>query len=317
MKYERSLHSMKRGNVTLLFILLYFSNGKAQDDVVKSVQLGEVVISAQTAGFSVDEFIANVKTDTTFYKAFLNLKYFPHKMKGEVTVFNKKDKEKGQMFRTGELLNDKGLVTVNILEERTNGKIKDKKGNFNYLTAEMYDEVFFPKGSERVSNKIHSTEQQIDKSSKFDRHKSELKKFMFNPGAEISSVPLIGDKLAIFEDEMVPYYDYFIWTATYADTIPCWVFTAKQKEDVKDGKTVIKDLTSWFDQETMNVMMREYTIRYNSIIMDFDITIKVNNTYVDGQLVPTRINYDGMWDIPFKKAEVINFWLDLREWEVW
>ena len=289
----------------------------AQNDVVKSVQLDEVVISAQTSGFSVEEFITNVKTDTTFYKAFLNLKYFPHKMMGEVTVFNKKEKEKGQMFRTGELLNDNGLVTVHILEERTNGKIKDKKGEFKYLTAEMYDEVFFPKGSERVSNKIHSTEQQIDKSSKFDRHKSELKKFMFNPGAEISSVPFIGNKLAIFEDDMVPYYDYFIWTSTYTDSIPCWVFTAKQKEDVKDGKTVIKDLTSWFDQETMNVMMREYTIRYNSIIMDFDITIKVTNTYVDGHLVPERIIYDGMWDIPFKKAEVISFWLDLREWEVW
>jgi len=302
------------------FILLFLVLGvlsQAQNDVVKSVQLDEVIISAQTSDFSVEEFIIKVKSDTTFYKAFLNLKYFPHEMVGEVTVFNKKEKEKGQMFRVAELMNDDGQVTVNILEERTNGKIMNRKGEFKYLTAEMYDEVFFPKGSERVSNLIHSTEQQIDKSSKFDRHKSELKKFMFNPGAEISSVPLIGEKLAIFEDDMVPYYDYFIWTATYADSIPCWVFTAKQKEGVKEGKTVIKDLTSWFDQETMNVMMREYTIRYNSIIMDFDITIKVTNTYVDGILVPKRINYNGMWDIPFKKAEVISFWLDLRNWEVW
>ena len=42
-------------------------------------------------------------------------------------------------------------------------------------------------------------EQEIDRSSRFDKYKSELKKFMFNPGQEIASVPLIGDKLALFE----------------------------------------------------------------------------------------------------------------------
>ncbi len=123
--------------------------------------------------------------------------------------------------------------------------------------------------------------------------------------------------MAIFEDDMVPYYDYFIWAADYTDSIPCWVFTAKQKEGIKDNKTVIKDLTSWFDQENMAVMMREYTIRHNSIILDFDIHIKVTNMYMDGQLVPKRIEYSGMWDIPFKKAEVIDFWLSLSNWEVW
>jgi len=288
-----------RGEWLYLVMLVIGFPTYAQNDVVKSVQLDEVVISAQASGFSVEEFMENVKADTTFYKAFLNLKYFPHKMSGEVLVFNKKEKEKGQMFRVAELLNDNGLV------------------EFKYLTAEMYDEVFFPKTPERVSNRIQITEQEIDRSSKFERHKSELKKFMFNPGSEISSVPLIGNKMAIFEDDMVPFYDYFIWTANYADTIPCWVFTAKQKEGVKDGKTVIKDITSWFDQETMSVMLREYTILYNSIILDFDIHIKVTNTFVDDQLVPERIEYNGMWDIPFKKAEVIDFWLSLSDWEVW
>lgn len=308
---------MKNSSIALLIILFSFLKVEAQNDVVKSVQLDEVVINAQASGFSIEEFMQNVKSDSTFYKAFLNLKYFPHRMSGEVLVFNKKEKEKGQMFRVAQLLNDGGLVSVKILEERTNGKIKNKNGEFKYLTAEMYDEVFFPKTPERTSNLIHNTEQEIDRSSKFDRHKSELKKFMFNPGSEISSVPFIGDKMAIFGDDMVPYYDYFIWTANYADSIPCWVFTAKQKEGVKDGKTVIKDLTSWFDQETMSVMLREYTIRYNSMILDFDIHIKVTNTFVDGQLVPERIEYNGNWDIPFKKAEVIDFWLSLSNWEVW
>ena len=298
-----------------LIVLVRF--GMAQEDVVKSVQLGEVVISAQAEGFSTAEFIENVRSDTTFYQAFLNLKYYPHRMVGEVLVFNKKEKARGQMFRVADLVNEEGFVSVNILEERTNGKIKNKNGDFKYLTAEMYDDVFFPKGKVRVSNTIQGTEQMINTSSKFERHKSELKKFMFNPGAEISSVPLIGSKMAIFEDDMVPYYDYFIWTSNYQDSIPCWVFTAKQKDGVKDGKTVIKDLTSWFDQKTMRVMMREYTIRYNSLIMDFDITIKVTNTVEHGHLVPQRIEYDGMWDIPFKKAEVIDFWLDLSDWKVW
>lgn len=287
-----------------------------QDDVVKSVQLDEFVISAQANGFSVEEFVTQVMDDTTFYKAFLNLKYFPHHMEGKVLVFNNKEKEKGLMYRKGRMLNEMDMVRVELQEELTSGKVKNKKGEYRYLTAEMYDDIFFPKGSQRATNRVHNTEQELVKGSKFDQHKSELKKFMFNPGSEISSVPFIGHKMALFADHMVPFYDYFIWSEK-VDSLDCWVFTAKQKEGIKDNKTVIKDMSSWFDKERMAVVHREYTIRHNSLIMDFDISMKVRNTFVDGQLVPQRIDYDGLWDIPFRKAENIQFWLELDEWTVW
>ena len=61
---------------------------------------------------------------------------------------------------------------------------------------------------------------------------------------------------------------------------------------------------------------REYRILNASMILDFDISILVDNTVVAGELVPTFIRYDGDWDIPFKKRELVRFWLAMKDWKV-
>lgn len=54
---------------------------------------------------------------------------------------------------------------------------------------------------------------------------------------------------------------------------------------------------------TNNVIARTYRIAHSSVILDFDITIRVENTIIDDALVPTLVDYDGDWDIPMKKRE--------------
>jgi hypothetical protein len=184
----------------------------------------------------------------------------------------------------------------------------------------MYDDVFFPKGPYRASNTIASRQQEISRESRFDKYKSELKKFMFNPGQEIASVPLIGDKLALFNPEMAPLYHFQV-ESSFRGGRPCWLFCAVARDSMNgkaadEDDTVIKKMSTWFDQSTMNVMAREYRIAHTSLLLDFDISIQVENTFGPGDLVPTQVHYDGQWDIPFKQKEVVKFYLSYTDWSL-
>ena len=143
---------------------------------------------------------------------------------------------------------------------------------------------------------------------------------MFNPGQEIASVPMIGDKLDIFDPEIAPSYDYLL-DSDYRDGRSCWVFTALAKDTVNgkpadENDTVIKRMVTWFDDENMNVLAREYRIAHRSLFLDFDITIRVENELLNGELVPVQVRYDGDWDIPFKSREIVRFSLAYTNWVI-
>ena len=292
------------------FLILFFiccnHVSFSQNEVFKAIELDEITISAALEDFKIEDFVTRVKNDTSFYKAFLNLKYFPQKFNSSIVVYNKEDSEKASMTRKSKRMVENNMMWVEITEEKTNGKIKDKKGNFNYLTADMFDEVFFNVKKEKVSNNIGNVKQELSTESKIERHKSQLKKMMFNPGQEIGNVPLIGNKMAIFDDAMVPFYDYKISSKMY-DQVDCYVFTITAKPEFKNDETVIKELISYFDKETMNVMGREYHLEHTTILFDFDIRMKIQNFIQEGQLLPKLIEYAGFWDVPFKKPEVVAF----------
>ncbi len=285
------------------------------DTLFKHIQLDEVVISARSQGFSVEDFVQQVRTDTTFHKAFLNTRFHPHQVRSALRVRNKGEKETATMRRVGHLVRDgrQGRLVLDSVQET--GRLRDRKGGFRFLTVEMYDDVFFPKGTFVANNTVADRKLEVEQSSRFDKYKSELRKFMFDPGSEIASVPFIGDKLALFSPEMAPLYDFRIWSDSGNGT-DRWVFSAEAKPEFRDGRTVIKTMDTWFDKESGDVLARNYRIASNSVLLDFDITIRVQNTVVNGALVPVRVDYDGDWDIPFKNREIVRFYLDYSDWEV-
>jgi hypothetical protein len=285
------------------------------DTLLKHIQLSEVVIDAQAGGFDVAAFVRQVREDTTFHKAFLNTRYHPHTLHSELRVRNKGERETATLQRTARLLRVGPKARLEITAEREEGRLRDRKGEFRFLTAEMYDDVFFPQGTFTADNTVASRKLEIARGSRFEKYKGELKKFMFDPGSEIASVPFIGHKLALFEPHMASLYDFRIWSDARG-AAPCWVFSAEAKPEYRDGRTVIKTMDTWFDQESGAVLARQYRIVNSSIVLDFDITIKVENQLLDGALVPVRVDYDGDWDIPFKKRELVRFWLEYGDWRV-
>jgi hypothetical protein len=290
------------------------------DSLLKRVQLPEFVVSAEGDGFDLASFMRQVMNDTSFHHAFLNTRFYPHQVRSALNVRNKHERESASLFRHGRLVRTGRNAELVLDSVRESGRLRERDGEIRYLTAEMYDDVFFPKGPFPASNRIADRTLELDRSSRFEKYKSELKKFMFNPGQEIASVPFIGDKLDIFTADMALFYDYVLDT-DYRDGHHCWVFTAVARDSV-DGKladaddTVIKRMVTWFDIESMNVLARDYRIAHASLFLDFDISIRVENTVVSGELVPVRVRYDGDWDIPFKKRELVRFWLEYAEWKV-
>lgn len=291
----------------------------AQEEVIKRIQLAEFVVHRQAEGFNLQGFMTQVMNDTTFYHAFLNTRYQPHQVFSALVVRNKKEKETASLYRSGRLTRE-GVYAELVLDSvAEHGRLREKSGDMRYLTAEMYDDVFFPESRYVASNRIADRTLELNRSSRFEKYKSELKKFMFNPGQEIASVPMIGDKLDIFDPEIAPYYDYLL-DSDYRDGRSCWVFTALAKDSVNgkpadEDDTVIKRMVTWFDDENMNVLAREYRIAHRSIFLDFDISIRVENTIVNGELVPAQVRYEGDWDIPFKQREIVRFNLNYADWQ--
>jgi hypothetical protein len=285
------------------------------DTITNVYQLGELTIRGHAEGLDLEGFMRQVMEDTTFQHAFLNTRYHGHRVESSLRVRNKDEEGTATLYRKGRLVRKGRDATLVLDSVSESGRLRERDGTLRYLTAEMYDEVFFPKGTWPADNRIRTREQEVQRGGRIDKYKSELKKFMFNPGQEIASVPFIGDKLALYEPDMIPFYDHTIATET-RNGRSCWRFTSTAKADARENATVIKRMTTWFDQRDMQVMAREYRIAHSSMILDFDISIQVDNARVSDDLVPVHVRYDGDWDIPLRKRELVRFVLDYSDWTV-
>src|SRR5688572_22556771 len=99
-----------------------------QDSLVKvqnkTVTLKEVVVRNN---LNVAAFIERIKNDTTFYKAFRNLKVLGYTSLNDIRMLDKKDKVTASLYsRTVQHVNN-GCRYTQVLEEHTSGDIYDKK----------------------------------------------------------------------------------------------------------------------------------------------------------------------------------------------
>ncbi len=287
-------------------ILMQFSTyGQEDEKIYSSIQLDSIVILSEN-NFNAEEFISRVKKDTSFYQAFKNLRYYAHQSEGSIWVLNRKSKEKAfermevqQFVENSTMWQDQKIV-------KHQGKMRNRKGELKFTTAKMYYNVFFPADTSKVSNKMTSVQSESVGQSKMDQHKHDLKVMMFNPGEDVSGVPIVGDKMSIFDNDMVKYYTYKVTMVPYRDR-NCYLFTCTARPEYSRHKTVIKSLKTYFDPTNMMVLKREYEMDYRSILFQFDVNILVENKIIKNTIVPTYISYNGYWDIPFQAQETLKF----------
>ena len=271
-----------------------------------TVNLDEVIVAAKRIGFDVNSFIKRVEEDTTFYRAFKNLRLLGFTADNDIRIYDNDKQVKASLkSETRQTMN--GLCrTMQVINEKVTGDFYTSKGNYNYYTAELYAGLFFTKGTACVDANGNGPEQG---GGSMQRHKAQLKQLIFNPGKPVRGVPIVGPKVAIFNPEVMRFYDFFITAENYLG-VSCYVFAARVKKDlgrIDRGDVVINELVTYFNKENFEIVGRKYSLSYKTLLFDFNVRMNVEMTKKNDLLIPALVTYDGTWDVPFKKRETAAF----------
>lgn len=290
-----------------LFALSFVSNAFAQDTTVvideKRFTLAEVVVRNN---FDYKHLLEQIKEDTSFYKAFRNLRLLGFSSFNDIKMLDKKGAVKASLYSKTRQNRLNGCRTMDVLEEQVTGNFYDANKKYNYTTPELYASLFFTKGTICGENNIvKGRNLTISNKSGIDKHKEQLKMLFFNPGKKISGIPFIGDKLDLYDESAHKLYDYKLDIQEYKGAL-CYVFSITPKENLgflKNDKIVVDQMITWFDMKSMEVLARDYSLSYKAGFYDFDVTMNVEMTRVGNLIVPKTLRYRGNWDVIVKKRE--------------
>jgi ABC-type proline/glycine betaine transport system permease subunit len=272
-------------------------------DQGRQVTLSPVVIRS---GTNVPGFIKRVENDTTFYKAFKNLRVLNYSSLNDVRMFDRKGKVEASLFSKTRQWASRSCRVTKVIEEKTTGDFYKAGGDYNYYTAELYASLFFSKdtvcGQSNVIKDINLT---LKGKKGLDKHKEQLKMLFFNPGKDIPGIPLMGDKVKVFDNAHSDLYDFSIDIQEYKGK-PAYLFVLKIKEGLafyKKDDVVIDEMTTWFNYDSFEVMARNYKMSYNAGVYRFNVSMQVEIGKIGQYLYPKIIRYDGNWGVLIKGKE--------------
>ena len=300
-----------RNHLSFFFILVLLAcigPARAQQDSSvrvdgKTVTLKEVVVHSR---LNVAGFIERVKNDTTFYKAFKNLKVLGYTSLNDIRMLDKKGAAVATLQSKTRQSVKAGCRSMEVPQEQATGDIFDENRHWNYYTAELYAGLFFTTGTICGDNNIvKGAELSLKNKSGIARHKEQLKMLFFNPGKKIPGIPFIGNKIALFDDDVAKLYDFIIDMAEVEGQL-CYVFTIRARADLTRNErddVVINEMVTWFNSNTMEIVARNYDLSYNAGVYDFNVHMEVQMDKVGEWLVPKLLRYNGEWHAVFKKRE--------------
>ena len=299
---------MIRVIILFLCFLPYASQIRAQEDtsgvitLSKETTLSEVVIRND---LNVVRFLQRVKEDSSFYKAFRNLRILSFTSFNDVRMLDKKGKLEASLFSKTRQKRENGCRTMEVLEEKATGDIY-KKGELNYYTAQLYAGLFFTTGKVCGENNIVAgIERDVRGQSGLEKHKEQLKMLFFNPGKKIPGIPFIGDKVDIFDPHISRLYHFSIDMEEMSGQ-ECFVFRIIPKSDLSTSERnqiVFDNITTWFNAKTMEIVGRNYDLSYNTPVYDFNVHMEVSMTRFGDLVVPQVLKYNGNWKVALKKRE--------------
>jgi hypothetical protein len=222
-----------------------------------------------------------------------------------IYTYDKHNKIDGKIYRKLKRTNNGGIHTVEYIAKRDSGNVYKKDGKYQLYTVNMFDYIFANAYTARGSGIGSSTS--VTSGSKDQSYKDKLKTLIFAPGHRVDGIPFISNKTEIFSPEMRQYYDYQFARGKYLDSIPVYRFRVIQKSSTQDNDVVIKELTTIFDTRTFQILGRYVNLKFHNMFIDFDVQMNMELNRYNGELLPTKITYQGNWDVPFHKAERASF----------
>ena len=256
--------------------------------------------------FDYKAILEKIKRDTSFYKAFKTLRTIGYSSFNHIEMYDKNQKMEASLDSRTRQNRIGGCRTMDVLEEKIFGNLRDRKGEYNYVTPSLYASLFFTKGKICGETNIVKGKKRTIQGSGIEKAKEQLKMLFFNPGEKIPGIPMIGNKLDLYDDNAHELYNYRLDYVDYHGKL-AYVFEIKPKEDLgffaKD-RVVVDQMITWFNPTTLEVLGRNYSLSYKAGVYDFNVQMEVEMTYTpNGLLVPKILRYKGDWDVVFKKRE--------------
>ena len=286
----------------LLFSIPVSAQQKSDSIIIfgnKTITLSEVVVNNK---LNVPTFINRIKNDTSFYKAFRNLHILDFTAINDIRMNDGDGKIKAGLHSTTKQIRSNNCRSMQTLDEQITGDIYDESREFNYYTAKMYASLFFTKDTICGEDNI-VTGKEFNTAGKtgMEKNKEQLKMLFFNPGKRINGLPFISNKTAIYDDELADKYEMSIDIDMFKNT-SCYIFTQKVKPENKSD-VVVDEMKTWFNDQTFEVVARNYTLSYSAGVYDFNVQMQVELTKFGEYLVPSLIRYVGNWKAIFKPRE--------------
>ena len=256
--------------------------------------------------FDYKAILEKIKRDTSFYKAFKTLRTIGYSSFNHIEMYDKNQRMEASLDSRTRQNRIGGCRTMDVLEEKTFGNLRDRKGEYNYVTPSLYASLFFTKGKVCGETNIVKGKKRTIQGSGIEKAKEQLKMLFINPGEKIPGIPMIGNKLDLYDDNAHELYNYRLDYVDYHGKL-AYVFEIKPKEDLgffaKD-RVVVDQMITWFNPTTLEVLGRNYSLSYKAGVYDFNVQMEVEMTYTpNGLLVPKILRYKGDWDVVFKKRE--------------
>ncbi len=300
---------IKRFSCVLIFLSAFFLVGFSQSKDTsyftdgRMISLTPVVVSK---GLDVASFTRRVIDDTSFYKAFKNLRVLNYSMLNDVRMFDRKGRVEASMSSKTDQWASHSCRVTQWLNEETSGEYYKPNGECNYYTGELYSSLFFSRDTVcGESNVIKDIRLSIHGKTGLAKNKEQLKMLFFNPGKDIPGIPLMGNKVQMFDPEHSDLYDMIIDIQDYKGKA-AYVFSSKAKEDLsffKRDNIVIDEMITWFDYSTFEIMARNYKMSYNAGVYKFNVSMEVEIAKYGKYLYPSVIRYDGYWGVMTKGKE--------------
>lgn len=288
-------------------LLLFLSITANAQDTTLSIDNGSFTLTDAIVrnNFDYKAILQRIKEDTSFYKAFRTLRTIGYSSYNYIQMRDKNDQVVATLNSKTRQNKVGGCRTMDVLEEKVSGNMKDANGEYNYTTPALYASLFFTKGSICGETNIVKGRLRSVSGSGLSKAKDQLKMLFFNPGKKIPGIPLIGNKLDLYDESAHELYDYKLDYVDYHGQL-VYMFEVKPKEDLgffSKNNVVVDQMTTWFNPKTLEVLGRNYALSYNAGAYDFNVQMEVEMTYFNGQLVPKILRYKGNWDVVFKKRE--------------
>jgi hypothetical protein len=297
------------------FLLLAFCSYSQQikrfnPDTIRTIVI-DSAINIHSHRLNTQDFIDAVLADTGFYLAFRNMKKYDFIAENRIYTYNKKNKVDGRIYRKIKHSTVGGKPKIEYIAKRDSGNLYKTNGKYQLYTVEMFDFIF----TNAYNSDFIKGPALPGAGGKNESYKDKLKTLIFAPGHKVSGIPFISSKTEIFSKDMRGYYYYQFARGKYLDSIPVYRFRVVRKPSEADNDVVVKELTTIFDMRNFRILGRYVDIKYSNWIFSFDIQMNIELANFNGVLLPTKITYQGNWDIPFHKTERAGFLIVQKDYK--